>query len=190
MQFRSGPTVHVVAPASVHIESPMLVHLDRGQATARVPVSSRGFAINTPEAKVVDQGTEFGVAARDDGKTDVIVFEGRVDVQDRARALSQPRSLIMGEAAQMDHLGARNRIMQVGRDASGGWWTTDRHTPTKGVIKLVRDIYSSPDSSNYNCYQITVHGLADDVFAYADHPHQWNGLTAAGLPEFLHGADS
>ena len=47
--------------------------------------SSKGFAIKTPEAKVVDQGTEFGVAARDDGKTDVVVFEGKVDVGETGR---------------------------------------------------------------------------------------------------------
>src|SRR5690606_37854525 len=45
------------------------------------------------------------------------------------------------------------------------------------------------DGSQYFCYQITYHGLDDDVFAYGDHPHQWNGLTAAGLPKFLRGAD-
>ena len=42
----------------------------------------------------------------------------------------------------------------------------------------------------FTCYQTTYGGLQDDALAYADNPyHQWNGLTAEGLPAFLRGAD-
>ena len=114
LQFRSGPTVRIAGPTSLDIKSAMLVFLDRGQATARVPQSSKGFAIKTPVAKVVDQGTEFGVAARDDGKTDVIVFEGRVDVQEMAGALTA--------TAKFDHWrrGA-NRRPGFDRSNHGNW---------------------------------------------------------------------
>jgi hypothetical protein len=189
LRFRSGPTVQIVGPASLNVESDMLVRLDRGQATARVPDSVKGFTIETPVAKVIDQGTEFGVAARDDGRTDVIVFEGKVDVEDTARAQVQPRRLIRGEAARIDDRGSMDRIMQVARDSAGGWWTTDRPGQSQRVIKLVRDNIPPNDGSKYFCYQITSRGLADDVFAYVDHPHQWNGLSAEGLPEFLRDAD-
>ena len=36
---------------------------------------------------------------------------------------------------------------------------------------------------------INARGLADDSRAYVDHPHEWNGLTADGLPRFLQYAD-
>jgi hypothetical protein len=190
MQFRTGPTVKIAGPASLRIESDMLLNLDRGQATTRVPDSVIGFSIKTPVVKVVDQGTEFGVAARDDGKTDVIVFDGKVDMQETAGAMMEPKRLIRGEAARVDDQGAFGRISQIGRDSSGEWWTADQPNSNESVIKLVRDIYFAPtDDPNYFCYQIMFHGLEDDVFAYADHPHQWNGLTSAGLPDFLRGAD-
>lgn len=189
LQFLAGPTVKIVGPASVVVESAMLLHLDRGQATARVPESSKGFAIRTPVAKVVDQGTEFGVSARDDGRTDVIVFEGRVDVRERAGALLQPRSMIIGEAARIDALGSIDRIMEIGRDTSGKWWTNNPESG-KYLIARVNDNIVTDVSDLFTCYQTTYGGLQDDALAYADNPHhQWNGLTAEGLPDFLRGAD-
>src|SRR5262249_20239892 len=80
LQFRPGASVHVVGAASLNIESPMLVGLEKGQATTRVTESSKGFTLTTPLVNVVDQGTQFGVAIGDDGKTDVVVFEGKVDL--------------------------------------------------------------------------------------------------------------
>jgi hypothetical protein len=171
------------------IESDMLVHLDRGQATARVPEPLKGFTIKTPVVDVIDQGTEFGVAAREDGFTDVIVFDGKVDLMDSINSLSKTKRLIQGEAARVDRQGAIERIMQVGRNSAGAWWTGDYPVTDGYIIKQVRDNIPPSDGSKYFCYQISYHGLGDDQFAYADHPHQWNGLTVNGLPEFLRGAD-
>jgi hypothetical protein len=190
MQFRTGPVVHVQGAASMMIESDMLVHLDRGQATARVPKAIRGFTIKTPVINVIDQGTEFGVAARESGVTDIIVFEGKVDLQDSISNLSATIRLNGGEAARVDRQGAVERIMQVGRDLKGAWWTLDYPDYQESVIKEVRDNIPPSDGSKYFCYQVTFHGLADDAKAYCDrHPHEWNGLSARGLPSFLRGAD-
>jgi hypothetical protein len=43
LRFRTGPVVRVIGAASMMIETDMLVHLDRGQATARVPNSMKGL---------------------------------------------------------------------------------------------------------------------------------------------------
>jgi hypothetical protein len=188
MRFRSGPVVRVIGAASMMIETDMLVHLDRGQATARVPNSMKGFTIKTPVIDVIDQGTEFGVATRENGYTDVVVFDGKVDLVDHI-SNSKPTRLIQGEAARVDRQGAVQRIMQVGRNQRGSWWTADFPAIGINVIQEVSDNIPPSDGSEYFCYQINYHGLADDVFAYPDHPHQWNGLTASGLPEFLRGAD-
>jgi hypothetical protein len=166
------------------------VHLDRGQATARIPDSSRGFTIKTPVAKLVDQGTEFGVIARDDGMTDVVVFEGRVDVEDMAGSQLRSRSLVIGEAARIDSLGSIGRIMEIGRDNSGLWWTTDGANADERLIASVNDNIVTDVSDRFTYYQTNYGGLQDDALAYADNPHhQWNGLTSDGLPEFLRGAD-
>jgi hypothetical protein len=188
LRFRTGPVVRVIGAASMMIETDMLVHLDRGQATARVPNSMKGFTIKTPVIDVIDQGTEFGVATRENGFTDVVVFDGKVDLVDHI-SNSKPTRLLQGEAARVDRQGAVQRIMQVGRNQRGSWWTADFPAIGINVIQEVSDNIPPSDGSEYFCYQINYHGLADDVFAYPDHPHQWNGLTASGLPEFLRGAD-
>ena len=77
MRFRSGPIVRVIGAVSMMVESDMLVQLDRGQATARVPNSMKGFTIKTPVIDVIDQGTEFGVATRENGFTDVSSSMGK-----------------------------------------------------------------------------------------------------------------
>ena len=46
----------------------------------RVPPSARGFVVCTPDATVVDLGTEFGIAVERNGLSDVEVFTGRVEV--------------------------------------------------------------------------------------------------------------
>lgn len=188
MRFRTGPVVRVIGAASMMIESDMLVHLDRGQATARVPDGMTGFTIKTPVIDVIDQGTEFGVATRENGFTDVVVFDGKVDLSDHISKTS-PTRLIQGEAARVDRQGAIQRIMQVGRNQRGSWWTSDYPASGMNVIQEVSDNIPPADGSKYFCYQINYHGLDDDVFAYGDDPHQWNGLTGGGLPEFLRGAD-
>jgi hypothetical protein len=189
MRFRSGPTVQISGAASMMIESDMLIHLDRGQATARVPEQATGFAIKTPVVDVIDQGTEFGVAARENGFTDVIVFDGKVDLEDSISDSGLAKRLIRGEAARIDRQGSVERIMHVGRDQLGSWWTADYPAAEINLIQEVRDNIPPSDGSKYFCYQIAYHGLIDDADAYVDHPHQWNGLTREGLPKFLVGAD-
>jgi hypothetical protein len=188
MRFRTGPIVKVIGAVSMNVESDMLLHLDRGQATARVPNSMKGFTIMTPAIDVIDQGTEFGVATRANGFTDVVVFDGKVDLADHI-GKGSPTRLIQGEAARVDRQGTIQRIMQVGRNQRGSWWTADYPASGMNVIQEVRDNIPPADGSKYFCYQINYHCLDDDVFAYGDDPHQWNGLTAGGLPEFLRGAD-
>lgn len=189
MRFRSGAVVRSIGPVSMMVESDMLVHLDRGQMTARVPTSKKGFTIKTPVIDVIDQGTEFGVATRENGYTDVVVFDGKVDLADRIGNQDDPTRLVKGQAARVDRRGIIQRIMQIGRNQRGSWWTADYPGAGINVIQEVRDNIPPSDGSEYFCYQISYHGLDEDVFAYADDPHQWNGLTASGLPEFLRGAD-
>ncbi|MCA9260387.1 MAG: FecR domain-containing protein, partial [Planctomycetales bacterium] len=195
LEFHNGARLRLNGPASLMVESDMLVHLDRGQATATAPTHLKGFSVNTPAVNVVDQGTEFGVAVRDNGSTDVVVFEGKVDLEDSFGSQSLSRRLQRGEAARVDRQGDLQRIMQVGRSIQGGWWTDDATSHAddeagRSVIRLVRDNVPPSDNSKYFCYQIAYGALRDDAPAYADrHPHEWNGLTATGLPPMLVGAD-
>jgi ferric-dicitrate binding protein FerR (iron transport regulator) len=190
LRFRSGATVLFRGAASMRIESDMLVRLDRGQATAQVPHWATGFTIETDDVEIIDLGTQFGVMARGDGATDVVIFEGEVDVKPTGGRPNVQKRLIQGEAARINSDGAINRIVEVHGDTKAGWSTAKNSGQPRSVFAAIRDNIPPSDGSKYFYYQITPGGLDDDARAYVGrHPHQWNGLTAAGLPEFLRGAD-
>jgi FecR protein len=189
LQFRSGAKLRVVGAASIEIKSKMLVQLDRGQATASVPKSSIGFTITSPLVNVVDQGTQFGISAGG-GRADVIVFDGKVDLHSNVGGNAGQTRLTQGEGVQINGSGLIDRLVDVRRDIQGRWWTADDPNPDRNLIARVTDNISPGDSKKYVCYQTTYQGLQDDALAYSDNSyHQWNGLTPAGLPAFLRGAD-
>ncbi len=187
LRFRSGASVSASGDVSMQIESGMLVRLNSGQATANVPETAHGFTIKTRDAEVIDLGTEFGVLARRGGSTDVIVFVGKVDLKPTSGLNSQQIRLTQGEGARIDHLGSVGRIVEVRYDLNSNHWSTDRLFSGKTTIKGVSDNVQPSDSTSY--YAIVPNGLTEDVKAYVDRPHEWNGVTVNGLPEFLIGAD-
>jgi hypothetical protein len=168
----------------------MLVQLDGGQATANVSAGSTGFTITSALVNVVDQGTKFGIAV-DAGRADVVVFDGKVDVKSNLGKPGTSKRLTQGEAIQVDRQGAIGRLADVRRDAHGRWWTDERSGPDGQVIASVSDnIHGGEAGKAFACYQTTFEGLQEDALAFSDNPHhQWNGVTAEGLPDFLRGAD-
>lgn len=188
LRFRDGTTVRVVGQASLEIKSKMLVQLNRGHATASVARGSAGFTITSALVDVVDQGTEFGISV-DNSRTDVVVFDGKVDVKSNLGQPGTQKRLAQGEALKVDHEGAFGRLGDIRRDIDGRWWSGDGPNADRNVIARVTDNIGG-SAEIYVCYQTTYRGLQDDALAYSDNPHhQWNGLTADGLPEFLRGAD-
>jgi hypothetical protein len=187
LRFRSGATVWVSGPASLQIVSDMLVKLDKGQATAHVPEWAHGFSIETSNVHVIDLGTKFGVVARPGGLTDVVVFEGQVDLQPTAPSSASQKRLTQGEGVRIDNQGTMDRIVEVRSDLRGENWSTQTPSWSDTTFKSIHDNIPSVDSPTY--YQITPHGLEDDCRAYVDCVHEWNGLTSDGLPDFLLHAD-
>jgi hypothetical protein len=158
--------------------------------TAQVPESSIGFTIHSPLVNVIDQGTQFGMSVGS-GRADVIVFDGKVDVQSNVGIGGGPRRLTQGDCVQIGQRGEMVRLADVRRDVQGRWWTDDRSHSDGHVIASVSDnIHSGTGGKTFACYQTTFEGLREDAIAYSDNPHhQWNGLTSDGLPDFLIGAD-
>jgi hypothetical protein len=84
LQFAGGVMVYVEAPARFDAISDNRVVLHGGRLSANVPPEGIGFTVETPEAEVVDFGTEFSVEV-DSGASEVHVFEGLVRVQPRVK---------------------------------------------------------------------------------------------------------
>jgi ferric-dicitrate binding protein FerR (iron transport regulator) len=79
VRFRCGARVVLEGPARLELLSGKSARLARGKLTARVPEEATGFEILSPQGKVIDLGTEFGMEVAADGGTDVYVFQGQVE---------------------------------------------------------------------------------------------------------------
>lgn len=84
LRFDGGVMVYVEAPAEFDAVSGKRLVLHRGRLSANVPPEGIGFAVETPEAEVVDFGTEFSVDV-ESGTSEVHVFNGLVRVQPRSK---------------------------------------------------------------------------------------------------------
>ncbi|UUO05775.1 FecR domain-containing protein [Blastopirellula sp. J2-11] len=102
-----GARVAIEAPAYFYFESEQRLHLTRGRLAADVPPSAKGFTIITPNGKVIDLGTKFGVNMPDRGEAEIHVFQGEVIAQTSAGG--KPKSLRDGEAFRMK-LGAESLL--------------------------------------------------------------------------------
>ncbi len=67
LSFLSGSRVTVQGPAALTLSGQDQFALHAGDVCVLVGPEAKGFTVNTPFARVVDFGTEFGVRVEDDG---------------------------------------------------------------------------------------------------------------------------
>lgn len=89
--FDSGARVILQAPATFDVTTASGGFLHAGRLVANVPAPAAGFAIRTPNATIVDVGTEFGVAVKKDGSSEIHVFAGAVEFQAKKAAAASGR---------------------------------------------------------------------------------------------------
>ena len=192
--FEHGTSLTLLAPAVFEVQDAMRTRIHRGAIRVVVAKGAEGFSVVTPIARVVDLGTEFGVSVNDRGGTDVVVFEGAVDVEGRANEIGPPgvtKRLNAGEAVRMDERGTASRLVTVESKnyPAGAGQSLELTLPARPpVIERVWDNTQRVD--NYSFYEIVHAGMAEDALAFVDRPnHQWNGLEVSGMPDYLIGAD-
>ena len=81
LKLKRGATLVIDGPASLSVDDDNRATLREGKLVANVPLEAIGFTLETPTAKIVDFGTEFGVLIEAGGSSEVQVFEGQIDVQ-------------------------------------------------------------------------------------------------------------
>ncbi|HEY8505100.1 MAG TPA: FecR family protein [Gemmataceae bacterium] len=99
LRFRCGARVVLEGPARLELVSGSSARLTSGRLTARVEEPAAGFRIESPQGRIIDLGTEFGVAVSDRGTTEVYVFDGKVEAHPVAGAAGV--SLTRDEAARI-----------------------------------------------------------------------------------------
>lgn len=80
IDFPSGVSAVVEAPAHFSIQSKTTMTLTSGRLSAEVPQAGHGFTVRAPFCQVVDLGTAFGIAVDGDGRHMVEVFKGLVSL--------------------------------------------------------------------------------------------------------------
>lgn len=113
IEFFCGATVVLEGPAELRIESSTLAHFRYGQLRAQVPPAARGFQIHVDNMRVVDLGTEFGISATLDSRTDtgnasvvdVQVFDGQVELHQPGQPM---RVLDAGQSVTRSAIGTVN----------------------------------------------------------------------------------
>ncbi len=80
LAFDTGAELLLEGPCALEVLGPDAARLASGQLSIALDELCDGFALDTPEARIVDLGTRFGVAV-DEAATEVHVFAGRVSWQ-------------------------------------------------------------------------------------------------------------
>lgn len=103
--FANGNEVIVQGPARFSVREDLDISLLEGRLAAVVTAQGRGLRVSTPEARVTDLGTEFGVHVVR-GMTQVAVFKGRVTAA-VPEAGSAQQEIGAGEGAQVSVHGVK-----------------------------------------------------------------------------------
>jgi hypothetical protein len=82
--FAGGTKVNAEGPVALDCVSDKAVFLHRGRLTALVAPKDIGFTVSTPNTRIIDLGTEFGVHVDPSKTSSVAVFRGAVDVECRS----------------------------------------------------------------------------------------------------------
>jgi hypothetical protein len=85
VDFFSGARVVLEGPAELQLLSSTEAYCHAGRLSAEVPPQARGFIVTTPQIKVVDRGTAFGIDVQADG-AEVHVIKGRVELHEKSTA--------------------------------------------------------------------------------------------------------
>lgn len=184
----NGAEVLIEGPADVDYVSLEKVFARKGKLAARVSPGAAGFSIETPHANVIDRGTSFGLSVDEGNRTDVVVYEGKVDLDVMGNNAPPRRRLERGEALSVNREGILSRITTV---ESTKFLEPPQVRMTGGaaapVITAVSDNVRSLETAKY--YRVIPGGFHEDCRAYVDRLHEWNGVDDRGLPPFLVGGD-
>jgi ferric-dicitrate binding protein FerR (iron transport regulator) len=95
LTFDSGAQLVLEGPARLSVQSAWEAELQRGTLKANVPQEAIGFRVVNAAVEVVDLGTEFSIAAHEDGATEVFVLKGAVEVHPKdATGNRRPKSVL------------------------------------------------------------------------------------------------
>lgn len=196
LRFRisSGAVVDVEGPVALEIVDAMRLRLLRGNITTDVGTEAKGFEVETANARVLDIGTRFGVSVGNEGNTDIVVFEGEVEVHRAGKPLtreSRLASLYEGEAARLTARDAKIQRLQSLALRGDRLAIRGLNAPASSVISNVTD--NIKQANFYRCYTIVPGGMTEGAPAsLVRRGHRkltWQAQPGQPFPTELQGAD-
>jgi hypothetical protein len=112
IRFDDGAEVILQGPVEIKLEASDRISLLEGRLYAYVPAYATGFVVQTPQATVVDYGTEFAMSVSKSGTTEAHVFTGRIELRSGPELIKHGPSTLLSEkdAARVDDSGKVSRI--------------------------------------------------------------------------------
>ncbi|MEW4456422.1 FecR family protein [Bremerella sp. JC817] len=184
--FRNGVKVSLSQGADLEILGDKKVRLHKGQVYVDVGEQGKGFTVLTDAANIVDLGTVFGVGANSPDETEVLVFDGVVDVATNSQKKLPRKVLVSGQAERYDKSGTGERIPTVWSSSLSSEWSTAPDGRNSSVASITDNVLGS---SNAKFYMVVSGGFCEDALVYVDRKYEWNGLDKTGIPKELIGAD-
>ena len=113
-RYENGATIALQGPARFELESGTEAFAHFGKIAAKFPTAARGFLINSPQAAVVDLGTEYALNVDGNGVSEVMVYEGEVTASVLGEDGYTLRSIELeeNESAKVD--GVAETISEIG----------------------------------------------------------------------------
>lgn len=112
LKFGNGVKVFVEAPARFDAVTAKRLVLRSGRLSAKVPSTGAGFTVETPEARVVDFGTEFAIEV-DRDQSEVHVFDGLVRVHPLTRKATDTMPSLALRASQAARIDKTNNPVSI-----------------------------------------------------------------------------
>lgn len=173
IRFDSGASVILEGPARIELISSNSMNVLEGKIVATVVRDAIGFVVNTPQGKVLDLGTEFGIQVDQSGQSQVHVFAGEVllypTLQDGHLKVSQGDAKSVNQTGRIDDipLQAASFVRQEEMDAKLLAQTGDSYCRWKAFMydlhrdpSLVAHYFDIKDDSKTDCLVNTAAGSA------------------------------
>ncbi|WP_442508861.1 LamG-like jellyroll fold domain-containing protein [Novipirellula sp. SH528] len=101
----NGVTLYLEGPVDLDLITLDHAHLRHGKLRASVAEQAEGFTVTTDAVRLVDRGTEFAISAGEDGRSQVHVFDGLVDLYPSDKQTPDDvggRAVVEGESVEVD----------------------------------------------------------------------------------------
>jgi hypothetical protein len=177
IQTDRGAVVLIQGPCEIEFVGDNNIKLGYGKLIGRCPTdASKGLIVDTPNTRVIDVGTEFGVLAERIGVTTVEVFAGSVSVRPGGEPGREPVLVAQGQTANS----AAGRVVVTDSDSQESRFTNRRLFERRDRWLAYRDrLMRDPSLLAYYSFDEPTGGRliearGEDTFDGAIHGARWS----------------